>query len=101
MRVRTAPFAGHGVDRLDVVGAHFKQPLGRHRDDIGLANPRLEGLINVLIDAVDHGGGGVQEHDLVAALDFTRIQHHLLAVHYRETELLQREQHRRLDHIYT
>src|SRR5882757_4041724 len=99
--VRAAALAGHGVDRLDVIGAHFEQPLGRHGDDIRLAHPRFEGFINILVDAVDHGGGSIQQHDFVTALDFTRIEHDLLAVHDRQAEFLQCEQHWRLDHIDT
>jgi len=96
--MRIAALAGDRVDRLDVVGPVAAQELGRHRDDVGLAHPGLELLADQVIGAVHHGGGAVEERDLVDALDLARLQHDLLAVDHLEG-LLQFEQHQRLDDV--
>ena len=49
-------------------------------DDVVLAHARLQLLVDQVIGAVDHGGGAVQERDLVGRLDLARLQHDLLAV---------------------
>ena len=80
VRVRIAALAGDGVDRLDVVGAVAIEELVHLGDDVVLAHAGLELLVDQVIGAVDHGGGAVEQRDLVGAFDLARLQHHLLAV---------------------
>ncbi len=68
VRVRVAPLAGDRVDRLDLVGAHLVEPLVGQRDDLVLPDAGLERLDDVLVDAVDHRRGLVEQHDLVGDL---------------------------------
>ncbi len=89
VRVRIAALAGDGVDRLDVVRAHLVEHLVGLGDDVVLAHAGLQLLVDHLIDAVDHGGGLVEQHDLVDVLDLARIEHHLLAVDELQAFLLQ------------
>ena len=95
VRMRAAALAGDGVDRLDVVRAHFVEHLVRHRDDVVLANARLQLLPDHVIDAVHHAGRLVEQLDLVDVLDLARRQHDLLAVDDLEPRLLQGREHRR------
>ena len=99
VRVRIAALPGNGVDRLDVVGAVLVQKLGRHRDDVGLAHARLELLADQLVDAVDHGGGAIEQRNLVDALDLASVEHDLLAVRDLEPGALELEHHRRFDDV--
>ena len=80
VRVRVAPLAGDRVDRLHVVRAHLVQALVRQRDDLVLPHPGSQGLGDVGVGTVDHGGGGGQQGDLVLRLELPGVQHHLLAV---------------------
>ena len=59
----------------------------------------LQRLGDVLVDAVDHRRRHVEQRQLVDALDLARLQHRLLAVAHLDAELLQLEQHRRLDDV--
>src|SRR5438874_1094853 len=43
--VRAAPLARDGVHALDIVGAHRVQTLVDQRNDVVLADPRLQGLV--------------------------------------------------------
>ena len=97
--MRVAALARDGVDRLDVVGAVAIEELVDLGDDVVLAHAGLELLVDQVIGAVDHGGGAVEQRDLVDALDLARLQHHLLAVGDLEAGLLQFEHHRRLDDV--
>ena len=99
VRVRRAALARDGVDGLDAVRAHLVEPLGGQRHDLVLAHARLERLEDVLVDAVAHGRGHVEQDQLVGALDHARLEHHLLAVAHLDAFLLEREQERRLDHV--
>ena len=54
-----------------------------------------------MIDAVDHGGGLIEQHDFVDAFDLARVQHDLLCVAHLDALGLERQQHRRLTDIYT
>ena len=49
-------------------------------DDVVLAHARLELLVDQVIGAIDHGGGAIEQRDLVDVLDLARLQHDLLAV---------------------
>jgi hypothetical protein len=91
--------AGDRVDRFDAVGAHLVEALGRERDDLRLLHAGLQRLGDVLVDAVDHRRRHVEQRELVDVLHLARLQHHLLAVAHLDALLLQREQHRRLDHV--
>ena len=64
-----------------------------------LLHARLQLLPDHVIDAVDHRGGLVEQHDLVDVLDLAGIEHHLLAVDDLHSRLLQFEEHRRLGEI--
>ena len=99
VRVRRAALARNGVDRLDAVRAHLVEPRGRERDDLGFLDAGLQGLGDVLVDAVDHRRRHVEEGQLVDVLHLARLEHHLLAVAHLDPELLQLEEHRRLDHV--
>ncbi len=99
VRMRIAALARDGVDRLDVVGAVAVEELVDLGDDVVLAHAGLELLVDQVIGAVDHGGGAVEQRDLVDDLDLARLQHHLLAVVDLEAGLLQFEHHRRLDDV--
>ena len=85
--------------RLDAVRAHLVEALVGQRDDLDLAHPGLERLEDVLVDAVAHGRGHVQQRQLVRALDHARLEHHLLAVAHLDACLLEREEEGRLDHV--
>ncbi len=99
MRVRIAALAGDGVDGLDVVGAHLVEHLVGLGDDVVLAHAGFQLLPDHVVDAVHHGGGLVQQRDLVDVLDLARVQHHLLAVDRLDAGGLQREPHAGLDQI--
>ena len=88
VRVRIAALAGDGVDRLDVVGAVSVEELVDLGDDVVLAHAGFEFLLDQMIGAVDHGGGVVEQRDLVDVLDLARLQHDLLAVDELEAGLL-------------
>src|SRR5436853_308712 len=57
------------------------------------------GLMRAMAPSVHHGGGHVQERELVVALDHARLQHHLLAVAHLDPRLLQGEEEGRLDEV--
>ena len=99
VRVRVAALARNGVDRLHVVGAVAIEELVDLADDVVLAHAGLELLVDQVIGAVDHGGGAVEQRDLVDVLELARLQHHLLAVLDLEAGLFQLEHHRRLDDV--
>ena len=61
--------------------------------------PGLHGAIEFVVSRIHHHGGMVQQRDLVFGLDDARGGHQLLAVDHRDAFLLQREQHRRFDHV--
>src|SRR5665213_1332000 len=52
-----APFARDRVDGLHLIRTHLVESLVRERDDLILAYSRLQCFKDVLVDAVDHGGG--------------------------------------------
>ena len=62
-------------------------------DDVVLAHARLQLLPDHVIGAVDHGGGLVEQHDLVDVLDLAGVEHDLLAVDDVHAGRLQLEQH--------
>ena len=97
--VRIAALARDGVDGLHVVGAVLIKKLIHVGDDVVLAHARLELLVDEVVGAVDHGGGTVEQRDLVDVLELARLQHDLLAVLDLEPGLLELEQHRRLDDV--
>ena len=99
VRVRIAALAGDGVDRLDVVGAHLVEHLVGLRDDVVLADARLQLLPDHVVGAVDHRGGLVEQDDLVDVLDLAGVEHDLLAVDDLHAGLLQLEEHRRLGEV--
>ena len=68
-------------------------------DDLRLLHAGLERLGDVRVDAVDHRRRHVEQRQLVDVLHLARLQHGLLAVAHLDAFLLQREQHRRLDHV--
>src|SRR5215470_2926368 len=99
VRMRAAALARDRIDRLDAVRAHLVEALGGQADDLVFARAGLERLEDVLVDAVDHRGGHVEQGQLVLALEHPRLEHHLLAVAYLDARLLQREEERRLDQV--
>jgi hypothetical protein len=67
-------------------------------DTISLSfTPGLQRLGNVLVHAVDHRRGHVEQDQLVDVLHLARGEHRLLAVAHLDPELLQLEHERRLD----
>ena len=54
--------------------------------------PGSQRLGDVGVGAVDHGGGGGQQGDLVSRLDLPGVQHHLLAIPDVDVLLLQLEE---------
>ena len=74
--------------------------LGRDPDQLVLANPGPERLVQVLVGRVHHHRGAVEEDDLVPGLDPARRLHELLAVDDLEPFLLEGRQHRELDDIH-
>ena len=53
-----------------------------------------------MVDTVYHGGCLVEEHDLVAGLDLTGVQHELLCVDHAQALPLHLEQERGFDDVY-
>jgi hypothetical protein len=68
---------------------------GRERDDLRFLHTGLERLGDILVDAVDHGRGHVEQRQLIDVL--YRVPASPLAVAHLDPELLQFEQHWRLD----
>ncbi len=99
VRMRVAALARDRVDRLDVVRAHLVEHRVRLGDDLVLPDARLQLLPDHVVDAIDHGGGLVEQRDLVDVLDLAGIEHDLLAVDHLHAGLLEREQHRGLGHV--
>src|SRR4051794_21692832 len=99
VRVRVAPLAGDGVDRLDLVRPHLVEALVGEGDDLVLADAGLQPLDDPLVDPVDHRDGLGQQHDLVGRLDDARVQHVLLGVDDGESLPLHLEEERRLDEV--
>ena len=100
VRVGVAALSGDRVDRLDLVGAHLVEPLVGERDDLVLADAGLQRLGDVLVDAVDHRAGLVEQHDLVGVLDDARVEHQLLGVDHAQPLALHLEEERRLDDVH-
>ena len=99
VRVRVAPLARDRVDRLDLVRPHLVEPLAGEPDDLVLPDAGLEHVDDVLVDAVDHGGGLAQQHDLVHGLDRPGVQHVLLDVDDPQALRLHLEQEGGLDDV--
>ena len=53
VRMRAATLAGDSVDCLNIVRAHVVELLVCDRHQLVLADPRLEGFVNRLVDAID------------------------------------------------
>ena len=68
-------------------------------DDVVFANARTQHFVHHVVGAVDHGGGAVEQRDLIGRFHLARAQHHLLAVLDLEPDLFQFEDHRRLDDV--
>jgi hypothetical protein len=100
VRVRVAPLARDRVDRLHVVRAHLVEAFVRQRDDLVLPDARPERFGDVGVSAVDHGGGGRQQRDLVFRLDLPGVQHHLLAVPDIDVLFLQLEEGGHLGEVH-
>ena len=101
VRMRTAAFSGDRVDGFHAIRTHFVQTLGRQRHDLAFLDAWLQCCGDVLIDAVDHAGGDVQQRDFVVVLYLARQQHHLLAIANLDAFFLQCKQHRRFADIQT
>ena len=105
--MRSVKLCGCGLQRspeMALIASTSSEPssvehLVRLGDDVVLAHARLQLLVDHVIDAVDHGRGLVQQHDLVDVLDLARVEHDLLAVDDLHAGLLQLEEHRRLGEI--
>ena len=100
VRMGAATLPGNGVDRLDVVGAGLVENLVGQADHLVLPRTRLERFGDALVGAVDDGGGHVEQHDFVHALDLPGVKHGLLSVKDRKARRLQGEQHRRFADIH-
>jgi hypothetical protein len=98
--VWAAALAGDSVDGFDAIGAHLIKAFGRQGDDVVLAYAGLEGLIDVLVHAVNHRRGHIQQRQFVLTLDHPRFEHDLLAVAHLDAEILEREEERRLNDVY-
>ncbi len=99
VRVRRAPFAGDGVDALDVLAAEVVEGLADHADALVLLHPGPQELVQVLVGGVDHRAGLGQQGDLVGCLDAARLEEDLLAVDDGESFRLQRGQDGHLDDV--
>ena len=99
MRVRAAALARDGIDRLHAIRTHFVEALGRQRHDFAFAHAGFQRFEYILIHAIAHGRGHVEQRDFIVAFDLARVQHHLLAINHVEAQLLQRKQKQRLAHI--
>ena len=99
VRVRAAALARHRVDVVDVLRPEIEQDLGDLRDQLALADAGLEALRDVLVGAVDHGAGRVEQDDLVDGLDLARVEHDLLPVAHDDPLVGQGGRHRRLDDV--
>src|SRR5947207_10750538 len=63
------------------------QAPGSERDDLAFPYPRLQCLRDVLIYAVDHRRGHIEQRQLVDVLDLARFEKRLLAIaHFRSEE---------------
>ena len=76
-----------------------EQELRDVRDELALADARLQLLGDQLVGAVDHRAGRVQQRDLVDRLDLAGVEHRLLAVADEDALVLERREHRRLDDV--
>ena len=94
VRMRVAPVAGDGVDRLDVLGAELEEHLHRVRHDLVLLHARPQHPVDLLVDRIDDAGGVVEQRELVLALQPPCLEHHRLRVDEMEAVALQREQRR-------
>ena len=101
VRVRAAALARHRVDVVDVLRPEIEQDLGDFRDELALADARLEALGDVLVGPVDHRAGRVEQDDLVDGLDLARVEHDLLPVTHHDPLVGQGSRHRRLDEVDT
>ena len=99
MGMRRAAFARNRIDCLDAIRAFFIEIVIGQGDDLALAHTGLQRLGDLVIAAVDHRRRGVEQHQLVLALELAGVEHHLLAVAHVEADALQLEQHRGLDQI--
>ncbi len=80
VRVGVAALAGDRVDALDELGAHVVEDLVDEPDALVLAHPGTHRAVQLLVGGVDHRARLVQQRDLVAGLDHSRLLHQLLAV---------------------
>ena len=97
--VGAAALAGDGVDALHELRAHLVEHLVDERDAVVLAKARAHRPVELLVGAVDHRAGHVEQDDLVAGLDHPRLLHELLAVGDLDALALEREQDGRLDRV--
>ena len=100
VRVRVAPLARDRVDRLDLVRAHLVEPLVGQRHDLVLADAGLEGLDDVLVDAVDHRRGLVSSMISSCDLICRASSMSCWASTTRQALPLHLEQERRLDDVH-
>ncbi len=99
VRVGTAALAGHRVDVVDVLRPELEQVVRDIRDELVLADTRLELFRDQLVRPIDHRAGDVEQGDLVGRLDLAGVEQHLLAVTDRDALLGQGRQHRRLGDV--
>ena len=104
---RSVKLCGCGLQRspeIELIASTQSEPIlveprGRERDDLALLDAGLQRLGDVRVDAVDHRRRHVEQRQLVDVLHLARLQQRLLAVAHLDAELLQLEQHRRLDDV--
>src|ERR1051326_5229897 len=99
--MRSVKLCGCGLQRspeIALMASTSSEPCS-YKNLVALAHAGLELLADQLIDAVHHGGGAVEQRDLVDALDLARVEHDLLAVGDFQSRALELEQHRRFDDV--
>src|SRR5579884_1624405 len=101
VRVRRAALARDRVHAFDVLRAELEEHLVHERDAVVLAEARAHRAVELVVGRVDHRARGVQKRDLVLRLDLPDVLHERLAVDDGDARVLQRLQHRQLDHVDT
>ena len=99
VRVRPAARTGNRIDALDALGPQAEQAVVGDGDQLVLARAGPDGAGDIDIGGVDHGGGELEQLDLVGGLDLARVEHRLLSVDDLDAFGLQRAQHRQLHEV--
>ncbi len=97
--VRIAALAGDGVHGFYILGTEIVEHLAYQTHGLVFAHARLHRTIEFVVSSVHHHGGRIQQRDLVSRLDKARFRHERLAIHYRDSFLLQSKENGQLDDV--